>query len=91
MMKTDKNTRQHSKTKGMGKQTLEKITGQIQRGQERDTGNIGCTRHRPKPNKANKQYIFIEQLYYFVHDALHISEHQHLNLNRHTYVNMKSL
>ena len=37
------------------------------------------------------QHIFMQQLYYFVHDALHISETQHFNLNRHTYANIDDI
>ena len=75
----------------MGTQTLEKTKGKIRSGQSRDTGNIGCTRQRTKTNKTKTQHIFMYQLYYFVHDALHISEHQHFNLNRHTYVNIDDI
>jgi hypothetical protein len=34
---------------------LEKTQGQIKNGQSRDTGNIGCTRHRTKVRKNKGQ------------------------------------
>jgi hypothetical protein len=40
-------------------QRLEKTKGQIKNGQSRDTGNIGCTRHRTKVSenlKANQEW-----------------------------------
>jgi hypothetical protein len=37
------------------------------------------------------QHIFMQQLYYFVYDALHISEHQHFNLNSQTYANIDDI
>ena len=36
-------------------QRVEKTQGQIKNGQSRDTGNIGCTRHRTK-TKQNKTH-----------------------------------
>jgi hypothetical protein len=44
----------------MGKQPLEKTTGQIQSAQPRDTGNIGYTRNRKKTTKVKSTtYIFV--------------------------------
>ena len=37
-------------------QRIEKTQGQIKNGQSRDTGNIGCTRHRTKTNKTKTQH-----------------------------------
>jgi hypothetical protein len=41
-------------------QRLEKTQGQIKNGQSRDTGNIGCTRHRKKIKenpKTNPEWV----------------------------------
>jgi hypothetical protein len=44
----------------MGKQPLQKTTGQIQSAQSRDTGNIGYTRNRKKTTKVKSTtYIFV--------------------------------
>jgi len=44
----------------MGKQPLEKTTGQIQSAQSRDTGNNGYTRNRTKKTKVKSTtYIFV--------------------------------
>jgi hypothetical protein len=42
-------------------QRLEKTKGQIKNGQSRDTGNMGCTRHRTKVRenqRANQEWAF---------------------------------
>jgi hypothetical protein len=51
-------------TKDTG-QRLEKTKGQIKNGQSRDTGNMGCTRHRTKVRgnqRANQEWAFPETL-----------------------------
>jgi hypothetical protein len=51
-------------------QRLEKTQGQIKNGQSRNTGNIGCTRHRTKVRenpRANQEWAIQRHWIYWVH------------------------
>lgn len=88
MTKIEYNTTQHNKLQRWANKSLRKPQDKSRVDKLETMVTLGAQSTGRRQTKPKKQHIFTEQLYYFLHDALHTSEHQHFNLNRHAYVNI---